>query len=140
MKDRGNQGDKGDKGKQEVVDAVTEFLNTDSVDKAFKSQDVLNAIRMIILADEEIMANVMRYSVPDRRFAVAAASYYTKCRKHSDRDGEEELKLLLGLLCSIGNTRINKLVEAVIGEQRGKDGDASMRGFQDKIKKFAFGD
>lgn len=121
------------------IQKLEEILSTDSTDKAFRSQEVLSAIRMIILSDPEIMDNAMRYALPDKRYCVAAASLWRKLKKHNYDDGIEQLKLLLGLLCSVKGDRINRLVEAVIGEQKVKAQSGSFSAASDKIKQWAFG-
>ena len=109
------------------------YLGDGSIDKAFKSQDVLNAIRMIILQDKEIMENSMRYNLPNRRWCIAAASYVRKCVEHGYNKGIDQVMMQLGFMTSIGGERIKQLVTAVIGEQKWQQGKGN--GMIDKIKK-----
>lgn len=120
------------------IKAKEAFLDTSSFEKAFKTQDVLNAIRLIILQDENFIDNAMRYNIPNRRFAVAAASYYRKCLKHGYTEGIEQLKMQLGLMTAIGEKRMLLLVEAVIGERKFKDNGQGVSGLADQIKNWAF--
>ncbi len=121
---------------KEQIDALGAFVHSpESTDKAFKNQDMLNAIRMIILADPDIMENVFRYNIPDRRFACAAASYHRKCKEHNYNDGINQLMMQLGLMGSIGEARIKHLVQAVIGDREWKDNQN--KGFADKFKNWA---
>lgn len=109
----------------------------DSTEKAFSLSDAVNAIRMIILQDEGLIANSMRYNLPSRSYAVASAVLYSKNKAHNDKEGNDELQLLLGLYCSVGEQRINKLIEAVIGERKWQTQGQGFSGLADKIKNFA---
>lgn len=110
------------------------LLSSDSSDKAFKSQDVLNAIRLIILPDEEMEQNAWRYRMPNKRYCVAAASYYRKNLRHNNTDGNKQLMLLLGFFNSIGESRMNQLVRAVIGDAQYKSGNqGSFTGALEKL-------
>jgi hypothetical protein len=114
-----------DKGNGKVnasEDEITALLKNNSIDNAFANKDVVNAIRMIIMSDKEIMDNVMRYNIPSKRFAVAAASYIRKCDEHGYVKGIDQIKMQLGLMTSIGEKRINDLVTAVIGERKWQEG------------------
>jgi hypothetical protein len=117
---------------KEDIEELSAFLGEGSIDKAFKNQDTLNAIRMIILQDPELMDNSMRYKIPSKRFAVAAASYVRKCEEHHYQPGIDQVKMMLGLMTSVGGERINKLVEAIGANKNFQEGRSG--GFVDKIK------
>lgn len=111
------------------------FLDENSINKGFSSQEVLNAIRLLILSDPEILDNSMRYSIPDRQFAVAAASYIRKCEAHGYTDGVKQVKMQLGLMTSIRGQRVDKLVAAIIGEREfASEKPKNAAGILDKIK------
>ena len=119
------------------IQQLEAILGEGTIDKALKSQEVMNAIRMLILSDPDIMDNAMRYDIHDRRTCVAAASLYQKHKNHSYNDGVEELMLLLGLFTSIRGKRVNILSDTVIGER--KFGQNQGEGLLDKTKKQIFG-
>jgi len=136
MKDEGNG-----KGSPENIKELEEFVHSpESVDKAFKSQEAYNAIRMLILSDPEFLDNSMRYELPNNKVILAIAGYYKKCLKHDYTEGMEFIKLLCGLLTSRKGKRVDKLVEAIIGERKWKEGQsAGGGGTFDKIKNFVTG-
>ena len=125
----------------EVRELETFVHSPDSTDKAFKSQEAYNAIRMLILSDEKFMDNSMRYELPSNKVILAIAGYYQKCLKHDYMEGMEFIKLLCGLLTSRKGKRVDKLVEAIIGERKWKEGQGGGQGggLSDKIKNFVTG-
>jgi len=129
------------KGDLQEVEELEKFIHSpDSTDKAFKSQEAYNAIRMLILSDPEFLDNSMRYELPNNRVILAIAGYYQKCLKHNYMEGMEFVKLLCGLLTSRKGKRVEKLVEAIIGERKWKEGQgAGGQGVMDKLKNFASG-
>jgi len=118
-----------------TAEQLNAMLGPTSIDNAFANKDVLNAIRMIIMSDEKIMDNVMRYNIPSRRYAVAAASYLRKCDEHDYVKGTDQIKMQLGLMTSIGESRIKDLVTAVIGERKWQEGSDGSGGLREKMGK-----
>lgn len=94
------------------------YLKPDTTDKAVKAQDVLNAIRMIILSDDDAYQMVFRYNMPSQRFCAAAAMAYTVYDEHGDTAMKNYMKLYLGYLRSKGGEAIKDLVQAVTAEKR----------------------
>jgi len=133
--------DNGNKDKTDLKELEDFVHSPDSTDKAFKTQEAYNAIRMLILSDPEFLDNSMRYELPSNRVILAIAGYYKKCSKHNYTGGMEFIKLLCGLLTSRRGKRVDKLVEAVIGERKWKEGQgAGGGGSWDKVKNFIKGD
>jgi len=119
------------------IQQLESILKEGSIDKALKSQDTLNALRMLIMSDPEILDNAMRYDVKDYRSCVAAASLHQKHKKHGFEGGVDELKLLFGLAASIKAKRVNIFSDTVIGER--KFGQGGSEGLLDRTKKQIFG-
>jgi len=109
------------KGKQTdtaELDAITAFLGGDTIDKAFGSQDFINALRMLILSDPDIMQMVFRFRVPSRRHAIAQAVLWRQYEDHGYTKGLKQLQLLFGFQSNINDERINALVQAITAEKR----------------------
>jgi len=106
-----------------VLDELNEFIHSpDSTDKAFKSQETFNAIRMMILSDEDIMANLMRYDLPNNRVILAMAGYIQKCKEHNYVEGVMFVMTLCGLLTARKGKRTDRFVDAIIGDRSWKEG------------------
>lgn len=101
-------------------------LGKTTIDDAFKDQDMLNALRMIIMSDKDIEQMVMRYNLPSRQFAVAVASLWRKYEAKEYEIGKRQILILLGLMASVGNQRINDLVHAITAEKK-QSGDMGER-------------
>lgn len=135
MVDNGNNGNKG---ASFELDKLNEFIHSqDSTDKAFKNQDTLNALRLMVLSDPEFLDNAMRYDLPNSRTILAIALSMQKCIKHNYKDGINFYKVLCGLLPSKQGKRIDQMVDAIGGDRRWREGDN--KGFMDNMKQWASG-
>jgi len=115
-----------------------EFVHTpDSTEKAFRGQDTLNAIRLLVLSDPEFLDNTMRYDLPSSAVILAVALSISRCTQHNYQDGVEFWKLVCGLMTSKRGKRISQLVEAIIGERKWNENQAGSGGIGDKMKAFA---
>ena len=135
---------KGDKDKSAdvstAVSQLSEFVHSpDSTDKAFKQQGDVNALRLMIMSDDDIIDNAMRYDLPNNRVILAIAGYIQKCVEHNYPEGIEFIKYLCGLLPSRKGRRISLFVDAIIGERKWKEGGQGGGAF-DKVKKWMAGD
>jgi hypothetical protein len=118
------------------------LLGEGTVDKAFKTTDQMNALRMLIMSDPEILDNAMRYHIRGGyRYVVAMASLIAKCKENNYTQGEEELKLILGFTVSINGEGRKLFSDTIIGERKnfGNQESGGFQGIADKIKKAAFG-
>jgi hypothetical protein len=111
----------------------------DSTDKAFKNQEGLNALRLMVLSDPEFLDNAMRYDLPSSRLILAIAFSMQRCKKHGYTGGIEFYKMICALLPAKRGKRIDQLVDAIAGERKWKEGMNSNNGLGDKIKNFVSG-
>jgi hypothetical protein len=132
MSDNGNGNGKLDNSE---LEALNQFIHSgDSTDKAFKSQDTLNALRLMVMSDPEFIDNAMRLDTPSMAFILGLAVSVQQCKAHNFKDGEDFLKLLTSLLPSRHGKRIDQLIAAISGEKQWQQSGQGS-GLMDKIKK-----
>ena len=139
-KDNGN-------GKGEALEIKSElnelknFIHSDeSLDKAFKSNESLNAMRLMVLSDEGIIDNAMRYHIPSYRVMMAIALSVQRCVKHDYTQGIEFYRLLLAMMPARRGHRIDQLIDAISGERRwqqGGDKPGALNNMKEKFKSWA---
>jgi len=137
MKDNG----KGDLS-QYSVEEIGKFVHSEqSMDKAFKAQDPMNAVRMMILSDEEFLDNAMRYDLPSTRMVLGVSVSIQECNEHGYQGGIDFYKYFCGLLPSKHGKRIGLFVDAIIGERKWKEGSfqGNGGGGLEKVKNFVTG-
>ncbi len=114
------------------------------ITNAFRQQSGVSATRYLVEPGEEIEGLLMRANFPSKRtegqrFVTALVHHIAKCQKFHAHEAEQEAKNLVAGLVSVNNERTNQLVEAIIGE-RSNLARTQHSGWQDKVKKVAFGD
>ena len=90
----------------------------DMVDKAFRQQDVVTAVQMLVDPGGDINNLTMRGDFPDAQFLKAAARHLARCRYFHYKEGEEELKFIVAGYPGIKGKRADMLVHAVVGERK----------------------
>ena len=117
---------------------LEKIVGEGSIDKALKAKDDAGtAVKYIMTTDgEDLLANALRFDIKDYRSVIAFASLSSKCIRHGYTEGENELKLILGLLPAIRGKRVNIFSDTVIGERKNFSGQQSNWG--EKIKQWAF--
>ncbi len=122
------------------LEALKHFIHSeDSIDKAFKGQDSVNAMRLMVLLDPLFRDNVMRLDLPSYRIILAIAMSMQRCAKHSYKDGIAFYEILCGMMTSRKGKRIDKLIDAIAGERKWKEGEGGQRGIMEKLKNWAGG-
>ena len=122
------------------IEQIKEFIHSpNSQDNAFKNQEGLNALRLMVLSDPEFLDNAMRYDLPSSKLILAIAFSMQRCKKHGYAAGIEFYKTICALLPSKQGKRIDQLVDAISGEKRWKSGVGGQQSIMDKVKNFAFG-
>lgn len=122
-----------------AIEELKKFIHSpDTTDKAFKNQDTLNAIRLVILSDPDILDNAMRYDIPSNRMILGLAVSLQQCQEHHYAGGENFYKMLLGLMPSRHGKRVDQLIEAIVGERKWKE-QSAQNGIANKIKGWVTG-
>lgn len=137
LKDKDNG--KGELDRQTLAELkeLQELLHSpDSTDKAFKSQEVFNAIKMLVLPDDELMENSMRLFLQSNRLILAIAGYYHLCEEHGYESGKKWVRLLCALLTSRKGLRVEQFVDSIIGERKWKE--AHGPGLMERAKNWLF--
>lgn len=137
---KAKQGGNGPKIKTEAeAQGLEAVLGGNSIDTAMRRQDSGTALQLLLLQDEEVLDNAMRYDLRNAAECVAAATLLSNMAHNPT--AIYEIKLLLGLKASIGARRVNLASETIIGERRNFQQQNGNGGtLPDKIKKLAFGD
>lgn len=120
----------------EIIDekaAEYAVIDDSTTDKAFKQQDTLNALNVLVKLEEEYILNATRLDIPNSAFSIAAADYITKCIAHGYEEGANRLMLQMGLMTSIKGKRIEITKQAIIGDRQFRE-NTSGKGLIDKIK------
>ena len=131
----------GDNGFPEGVDVEkvkAAIQGADSPTQAFKSQDVVNAMEILMKQDKDFLDNTFRYDVPSGKVALCASIIVQRCTEHDYENGLLWLKYLLGLTASVHGKRVNVFSDTVIGERRWKEGIRG-QGFFNKAKEWMTG-
>ncbi len=116
---------------------LTPYLGDGALDKAVKDPESTNAMRLLMLQDEEFLNNTFRYNIPNDAYAIAMAAQIVACQEHSFVDGVEQSKIQLGLMASVKGERAEQFVRSIIGnreftEKKGMGG-GGVQGFLNKI-------
>ena len=110
-------------GHEEVkLEELDKFIHSEgSTDKAFKSQDAANALKLIALRQEGGLPDgAMLVDLPSNRFALGLASAYQGCKEHNYQAGIDYLENLVHCLASVKGKRVGIISDTIIGERRWK--------------------
>lgn len=122
--DISNNGHDNDELTKSELQKLDEFIHSQgSTDKAFATQEQLNAIHMMLLPDGDMKNNTWRYDLPTMKMAFALAVLYAECDNHDFKKGKEFCDLLAGYMVSVKARRMNQFVDGLIGERRWRDGN-----------------
>jgi hypothetical protein len=102
----------------EQQEKLNAFLGEGGYDKHFTAQEVLSAIKMLVDPGEKPEQLHMRADFYDDAQATAATEIEAHCTLFHDKVHLAELHNTMAARTAIKAKRINKLVEAVIGQQR----------------------
>ena len=134
-----NRGDGSKTAVMSEEEQIIAHLKGDSTDAAFADKDIVNAIKMIIMAEfggDDVEANldamVLRYNLAGREVAAAAGMLLRKYVKRHYWQGVRQLMRQFGLEASVNEGRIKGLINAVTADRGGANGQQG--GALDRVK------
>jgi len=121
--------------------ALKDFIHSpDSTDKALKSGEQLNAMRMMLLMDERFKDNLLRLDFPSSRFILAVSLSMQRCMEHGYTNGMEWLEMICGMLPAKHAKRMEHFIDGMAGERRWREGGGQgQSGLMDKMKNWMGG-